>query len=149
MIKQDVATIVRSLYNNFNNHTTDGEWLDRMLSVIADECEIVDIPRGATLRGKDGAREYLMNWHTALPDSKVEITNMFCTQDQAAVEFIGRGTHTGPLSSPQGEIAPTGRKVELRLCDVLRITNGKIVHQDSYYNVMTLMEQLGLVPKLP
>src|ERR1700676_874958 len=102
MIKQDVATIVRSLYNNFNNHTTDGEWLDRLLSVVADECELVDIARGATLRGKDGVREYEMRWHTAFPDGKVEITNLFATQDQAAVEFIGRGTHTGPLSSPQG-----------------------------------------------
>ena len=146
MIRQDIATTVRSLYNNFNNHTTDAEWLDRLLSVIADNCEAVDIPGNKTLRGRDGFKEYIMRWHKAFPDGKIEIPNLFCTEDQAVVEFIGRGTQTGALTYPQGEVAPTGKKVDMRFCDVLRVANGKIVHQSSYYDSMTMMYQLGFSP---
>ncbi len=34
----------------------------------------------------------------------------------------------------------------LRCCFVLQIRNGKITSLHTYYNMMTLMEQLGLVP---
>ena len=147
MIRQDVATLARSIYNNFNNHNTDAEWLDRLLSVIGDGCMIVDMPSGTTLRGRDGARERALQWHKAFPDGKIEITNLFCTEDQAVVEYTGRGTQTGPLSYPrQGEVPPTGKKVELRFCDVLRVENGKVSRQASYYDALSMMYQLGFSP---
>jgi hypothetical protein len=71
---------------------------------------------------------------------------MFATEDQFVLEFTGRGTNTGPLHLPTGDIPATGRWAELRLCDVAQIRNGKIVSFHTYYDIMTMLQQLGLVP---
>src|SRR5437660_1337798 len=77
-------------------------------------------------------RKYVLHYRS-FPDTGIEITNLFATEDQAAVEFIGRGTNTGPLHMPTGDVPPTGRAVEMRFCDVYRVSNGKIVSYRSYY----------------
>ena len=99
-----------------------------------------------TLRGHDGYKQFLLGWAEAFPDSRTEITNLFATEDQAVIEFIGRGTHTGTLHGPAGDIPATGRKVEFRLCDVLGIKHEKFVSLHQYYDALSFMQQLGLIP---
>jgi predicted ester cyclase len=108
---------------------------------------LVDVARDITMRGKEGARQYHLMWTTAFPGSSIEVTNLFCTEDQAAAEFIGRGVQAGPLRGPRGDIAPTGRKIELRFCELHRVSNGKIISTHTYYNELDLMRQLGLIPQ--
>jgi len=82
----------------------------------------------------------ILFFEEGFPDSGIEIMNLFATEDQAVVEFIGRGTNTAPLHMPTGDVPPTGRAVEMRFCDVYRISNGKIVNYRSYY------DGLGFIP---
>ena len=72
---------------------------------------------------------------------------MIGSDDYAVVEFVGRGTNTGPLATPQGEIPATGRAIEIPFCDVHRIEDGKITNGRSYFDMATMMRQLGLLPK--
>lgn len=65
------------------------------------------------------------------------------------VEFMGRGTHTGPLHTPTGDVPATGRRVDLPFCDVHRIEDGKITNGRSYFDLATMMRQLGLMPEVP
>ena len=148
MSSQDTATTARTPYDLFNKHNSDSKWLDHAAAAASEDCELLNVPLSVTLRGLQGFKQFLQGWATAFPDSKVEITSLFATESQAVVEFIGRGTQTGPLMGPSGEIPPTGRKVELRFCDVHRIKNGKIVSLHSYYDALGLMQQLGLVPSM-
>ena len=148
MPAQDNLTIVRSLYDNYNRRNTDSQWLDKSLAVTDQNCELLNVPMGSTLRGPDGVRQFLMGWATAFPDSTVEITSIIASEDRVAVEFIGRGTHTGPLHTPTGDIAPTGHSIEIHFCDVHTLKNGKLVSQHTYYDVMTMMRQLGRVPAM-
>jgi hypothetical protein len=56
------------------------------------------------------------------------------------------GTHTGPLATPQGEIEPTGRTWTARTCLVCR-SDGETIKQSTHYlDLITLMQQLGLLP---
>ena len=80
------------------------------------------------------------------PDSTVELTNVFATEDQSVIEFTGRGTNTGPLHMPIGDIPPTGKYSEVRFCSVNRVVSGKVVSIHQYFDVMTMLQQLGLVP---
>ncbi len=73
---------------------------------------------------------------------------MFASEDQVVVEFIGRGTNTGPLHMPTGDIPATGRHLELSFCEVIQCRNGKIVNFHIYFDNMTLLQQLGLVPAM-
>jgi predicted ester cyclase len=79
--------------------------------------------------------------------AQVEDTNVIAGDNGAVIEFIGRGTHTGTLASPMGEIPPTGRRVELPFCEVYRITNGKIVGGSTYFDLAGMLQQLGLMPE--
>ncbi len=146
MIVQDNTTLVRTIYDVYNNHQSDPAWLDKFTASTAEDFEWVNVPLGLTLHGPEGHKQYPLGWSTGFPDSRVEVTNLALTEDGAVVKFVGHGTHTGPLHSPAGEIAPTGRRVEIHFCDVYRIRNGKFVSCHTYYDVMGLMQQLGLIP---
>jgi ketosteroid isomerase-like protein len=46
-----------------------------------------------------------------------------------------------------GEIPPTGQKIEQPFCLFVRVRDGKIVDSSEYYDAMTMMTQLGLMPE--
>jgi ketosteroid isomerase-like protein len=54
---------------------------------------------------------------------------------------------TGPLSTPEGEVEPTGSSVDLRFADVSLARDGKIVSYHTYYDQLGLLTQLGLMDK--
>jgi predicted ester cyclase len=145
MIAQDTARLVGILYDAYNRRASDPQWLEQAMASYAQNCEVVSIPVGTSLHGPEGLKQFLLGWSTAFPDSQVEVTTLLATEDQAAVEFIGRGTNTGPLQGPAGEMAPTGRKVEVCFCQVHQVRNGKVVSLHQYYDAMGMMQQLGLI----
>ena len=146
MTVQENVALARSLLDLYNSHQSDPAWLDKIVAALAEDCEVIDVPTGRTLRGPDGYRQINLFFAEGFPDSSVELTNVFATEDEAVIEFTGRGTNTGPLHMPTGDIPPTGRYSELRFCGVYQIKSGKIVSLHNYYDVMTMLQNLGLVP---
>ena len=69
---------------------------------------------------------------------------MYAAGDAIIVEGRFVGTHTGPLAGPDGEIEPTGARVNLRFADVSRVRDGKIVSYHTYYDQLGLLTQLGV-----
>jgi len=60
------------------------------------------------------------------------------------MEFIGRGTQTGPLATPGGAIPPTGRRVEIQFAQILTFRDGKIARARLYFDAAGMLQQLGL-----
>jgi predicted ester cyclase len=145
MTAQENIALARSLFDLYNSHQSDPAWLDKTVAALAEDCEIIDVPTGRTLRGPDGYRQIVLFFAEGFPGSRIEMTNIFSTDDQSVIEFTGRGTNTGPLHMPTGDIPPTGRYSELRFCSVNRAQSGKIVSIHQYYDVMTMLQQLGLL----
>jgi steroid delta-isomerase-like uncharacterized protein len=143
---QHTTTLIETLYDLYNSHQSDSGWLDKSLAFFAEDCEVRDVPSGMTSRGPAGYRELILFFEEGFPGSNIEITNLLATEEQAVVEFIGRGTNNGPLHMPTGDVPPTGRTVELRFCDVYRVRDGKIVSYRSYYDALGFLQQLGLIP---
>ena len=122
---------------------------DRILSeMIAEDVEWTTVPTGETFRGHEGFRQYMEGWSDAFPDGRAEDTNVYVGEDFAVTEFVGRGTHTGTLRTPAGEIPPTERSAEWTLCEVYQIRDGKIVRGRTYFDVATLMDELGFTLSL-
>ena len=117
---------------------------ERGEAVIAEDCEFVDVARGEVLRGPEGYRHDYERWRTAFPDGTVEITNVIAGGEWVVVEFTNRGTNSGPLISAVGEFPPTNRSIEVPYCSVMQIKNGKVVSGRDYYDVSTILRQLGL-----
>ena len=149
MTAQDNVALARSLLDLYNNRQSDPTWLDKSMAAFAADAETFDVPSGAILRGPDGYKRLMLFFVESFPDMRVEVTNVFATEDdESVIEFTGRGTNTGLLHMPTGDIPPTGRYSELRFCSVNRAKSGKIVSIHSYYDVMTMLQQLGLVPAM-
>ena len=139
---QDNATIVRNHFDAFNRRD-----IDKGLALVTKDVKWMNIPFNLNFTGHSGYREFHDNWTTAMPDCKVEILNIVAGEEWTAVEFVGRGTHTGPLVGPQGTIPATQKKLELRVCELLRINDGQISESHVYFDAATMLRQLGLLPQ--
>ncbi len=140
---QEALAIARMHYDAFNMHE-----VERAAAIIADDVEWVNVPFGHTLHGVEGYRQHLWIWHRAFPDGSVEIVDQYADGEHVTTEFIGRGTHTGVFASPVGELAPTGRRVEVAFCEVMRVRDGRIAFSRLYFDAVTMLGQLGVIPAL-
>ena len=84
---------------------------------------------------------------TPFADVSVEVLNVVESGDWAVAECVGRGTHSGPMQTPMGEVPATGKQIELHFCSVVKVRDGKIVEGRDYYDAMTIASQLGLIPE--
>jgi len=139
---QDNATVVRSHFDSFNARD-----IEKGLALVTNDVKWMNIPFNVNYTGHSGYREFHNNWTTAMPDCKVEIKNVIGGDEWTVVEFIGRGTQTGPLAGPQGTIAATQKKLELKVCEVFRLKDGQITESHVYFDAATMLRQLGLLPQ--
>ena len=83
-------------------------------------------------------------WAAALPDSKATFDKAFASGDKVVLEITWRGTHSGALTTANGTIAPTGKKIEMRSCIVCEIAGEKCKAQRLYFDMATMLQQLGV-----
>jgi steroid delta-isomerase-like uncharacterized protein len=79
----------------------------------------------------------------AFPDARVEPVRAFTEGDLVCMEVRFRGTHDGPMITPGGEIAATGRVVEFPYCIVARFDGGEVAEMDEYFDQLAMLRQLG------
>ncbi len=96
------------------------------------------------VRGIDALLSTWRAWAAALPDSKATFHKALVSGNIVILEVTWRGTHTGPLGMPGGEIPPTGNKIEIRACQVIEIAAGKAKAMRHYFDMRTLLQQLGV-----
>ena len=137
-MEPDAHTLIARFYEGFDR----GD-LDAATSVFSARLETTD-PGMGTVHGLAPFREYLETFKLAMPDARAVVERIHLAGDTVVVEGRFVGTHTGPLVTPEGEVAPTGARVDLRFADVSHISDGKIDSYHTYYDQLRLMTQLGL-----
>ena len=137
----DHATVIHALFDTFNKGDLAGA-----ASLVTQDFELVDVAAGMTFHGPDGLLQWFLVFLTAGPDARTEVLTTIVEGDWVATEHIGRFTNTGPLLTPAGEIAPTGKRVELQIAEIYHMKDEKISLLRAYYDVATMMRQLGLMP---
>jgi steroid delta-isomerase-like uncharacterized protein len=118
---------------------------DDVLALAADDIEVVAHAIGQTFHGKEQFRQFFMAFKTAMPDLRIAHTNTVASDEQVAVEFVGAGTHTGPLMTPAGIVAASGRPVTLSVIEVHHWRDGKLSRMVNYQDSMALLVQVGAV----
>jgi predicted ester cyclase len=99
---------------------------------------------GQVFEGPDGFRQFAGGFIDAFPDIAIESTNLFASDDQVASEFRVRGTHTGTLRGPGGDIPPTQNRIDYPVAEVWRLRDSRVTELHNYFDSGTLMRQLGL-----
>jgi steroid delta-isomerase-like uncharacterized protein len=139
---EDSSSVMRKLIDGFN--TKDHDAIE---ALAAEDFKLIDVASGETFQGREGARRNAEGWLNAFPDAKIELLNVVASGDWAVGEAVGRGTHSGPLRTPGGEVPPTGRPMELHFCSIIKVRDGKIVEERDYYDAMTVARALGMMPE--
>jgi predicted ester cyclase len=80
--------------------------------------------------------------HRAYSGLRHELLDVVAVPGRLVVAFLMRGTHTGPLPTALGSVAPTGREVAIRTIDVLTVVDGRIAA------VCVVGDELGTLVRL-
>ena len=79
---------------------------------------------------------------------KVGVVNHVESGDTVVTELKMSGVNTGDMEMPDGSKIPaTGKSVEMNACQVAQFEDGKMIKATQYYNMMSMMAQLGLMPE--
>lgn len=130
----DVAKASINVYNEKN-------W-ERARASLAPDCTYEEIATNQTAHGVNEVVSLWQGWAKAMPDSKGTVDKTFFHDNMVALELTWRGTHSGPLQTPRGEIAPTGKRFEVRACQVFEVSGERAKSVRHYFDMNTLLQQL-------
>jgi steroid delta-isomerase-like uncharacterized protein len=127
-----VRRFVKEFWNEGNTATAD-----ELMAVDAE----IHMPTGEVV-SLDELKSFAGAWRESFPDWHSTFEELIVEGDRVAERWIGRGTHRGEL---QG-IPPTGKRVEAPGSVFYRIVGGKIVDFRGQLDMMSLTQQLGVIP---
>jgi predicted ester cyclase len=121
----------------------DANDLDSYSTYFAPDCEITVM--GGTLDWQ-AFRQLLEGFLAAFPYSRHTIVNAVESGNVLASEIVWTGVHSNTMRSPGGSIPATGKEVNLPMCMVDTVEDGKIKTRHVYMDQMELLTQLGVTP---
>jgi ketosteroid isomerase-like protein len=111
--------------------------------ICAPDVEFV-VP-GMTATGVAAMLDYNNVFRAAFPDAEHEIVERILSPEATVFEIVYRGTHTGAMPTPQGELPATGATVEIPGTMIVRTRDGKVVSFHGYFDQLSFLMQLGVM----
>lgn len=99
----------------------------------------------ATSPGREGITQLYGDLKAAFPDFVFTLDELIAEGDRVATRMTCRYTHKGEYLG----VPPTGKAVQLLKMDVFRFVNGKCFEHWDSADRLGLLQQLGVIPKLP
>lgn len=113
----------------------------------AEDAVLRELPTGREVHGAEAIADLHFAWREAFPTMRGEVENLIVAGDQVVLETTWRGTHDGTLSAPGAPaVPPSANPVAVPACMVLRFRDGRIAEQRHYFDMATLMAQVGARP---
>lgn len=137
-----VREVVEEFYRRLDN-----SGVETLRELIAPDCRFerpgVELPPGP-----DAFLGWLGAIMAALPDHRHRLERWIEEGGRVGYEVTGTGTFTAPLKTPQGEVAPTGRSLILRAAAISEVKDRKLVYDAFYFDQVSMLTQLGLMPAM-
>ncbi len=110
---------------------------------------MTESPGAAGPMNSDQSQSYNQNFLTAFPGSKFEILMDVVQGDYVVTNWKITGKHTGTLYSPSGTPIPaTGKTATVVGSSTNMIKDGKVVYAWTFWDMTSLLFQLGLMPPM-
>jgi len=138
--QSETRDVVERGIKSFNAHDLEAVARDSAADIVS------TAPGDTKLHGPQAYKEYNKGWIRAFPDAKIEVKNTIVAGKTAVVEAVFHGTHTGPLTTPMGEVPPTGRKIAGEFVQIVEVDRGLVKRINLVFDQVDLMTQLGLAP---
>jgi steroid delta-isomerase-like uncharacterized protein len=86
-------------------------------------------------------RAFIQGAVDGFPDLKFALTSQFSAGDWAAMEWTWTGTHAALPGMPA-----TTKPFRVRGATIIELRDGKIKRNTDYWDLATLLKQVGLMP---
>lgn len=116
---------------------------DALKGTLAWDLAYDEIATQRNLRGSEEVIDAWKGWAVAFPDSTATFESAHVSDNTVTLELTWRGTHGGTLHTPGGDIPSTGKKIEMRACQVVEVADGKVIRMRQYFDLMTMLTQIG------
>jgi steroid delta-isomerase-like uncharacterized protein len=138
--EKDNAKLAKEGYDLFSK----GD-MNALAQHFADNATLTSMPTGETAKGRNEVIGFISNFKTAFPDMTLSVKRQVACGTDVVTEFVATGTHKGVFKTPNGDIPPTGRKVQESLCEILQVKDGKFTESHLYFDVASLLTQIGVL----
>jgi steroid delta-isomerase-like uncharacterized protein len=136
----DHAATMRRFYDLINAGDIDG--FGRQLA--DDFAEREDLPGFPPTRA--GVIQYFRMLVAAFPDLRMVPEDVIESGDKAVARVRVTGTHKGPFMGMSG----TGKRVDVKLIDIIRFGDDGRAHEHwGVVDQLAMMQQLGAIPAAP
>lgn len=142
MADQDLIRVARENIDAFNA----ADW-QRFKAALTADGVYDEVGTQRRIQGPDQIVEAMRGWKEAFPDAKGTVTNAVASSNTVTLELTWEGTHTGPLAGPGGTIPASGKRQTTRAAIVLTFEGDKIKENHQYFDMMTLLQQIGAMPQ--
>jgi steroid delta-isomerase-like uncharacterized protein len=111
-----------------------------VLDTLAPNGTYTDPTTNGPIRGEPFAG-YMKGLFSAFPDVSFEIASVgLAADDLVAAQWVMHGTNSGSMYG----LPPTGKAVELRGADFIRVADDRILSVDGYFDAGEIPRQIGL-----
>ena len=100
------------------------------------------VPLGEPVDGAMNVRELLKGLMEGFPDFRAEIERLHHSDRVVAAEVRMSGTHRGPWAG----VPPTGRRIDVPTLCLFEFEGDKLLCEKVYFDMATLLRQLGALP---
>jgi steroid delta-isomerase-like uncharacterized protein len=114
-------------------------------SMVTPDVTYEESGTGRRIKGVDAYLELLKGWHIAFPDISFEAIDAITQEAQVALRVLWKGTHNGPLQTPEMTVPATGRSIEVAAVMWSKSKDGRVSSIFHSLDVMGMMAQLGLM----
>jgi steroid delta-isomerase-like uncharacterized protein len=115
-------------------------------ALYAEDVIVHDPQYPEPLRGRAAVEQDATDVRRAMPDARFVLHAVLQDGVTVAVQYGLSGTHLGPLSLPDGEIAPTGKTLDLSGAVFSSVDGeGLVVEERRYYDRAGMLVQVGLL----
>lgn len=132
-----VSMTIDALVSAWNSHDPA-----TLAACYTPDATFEDVPLGSPVSGQSALLSLFAGLFRAFPDL-VMTPGKRVEQGECLIwEWIITGTHRGEFNG----VPPTGKSVQLRGASVCVIRNGKVSENREYWDLLTVLRQLGVAP---
>ena len=111
-----------------------------MDAVVAKDCRYHDPVFPTLTRGLDSLKEHVETCRSGFPDLHFTLDDVIAERNEVVIHWTARGTHRAQFLG----MPPTNRSATVSGTTIFKIDRAKIQEQWSDWNLLSLLEQLGL-----
>ena len=114
--------------------------MDRVEQLVTADCRYHDPVFPSLTAGAENLKRHIAMCRNGFPDLHYSIDDVIAERDEVVMHWTAHATHEGTFLG----IAPTRKTAQVSGSMICRIRNNKIAEQFVDWNLLTLLEQLGV-----